>query len=156
MAECNDEKYIVCCVNSSVTARADKVFSILRKGKKDFACTTSLKRGDLLDLNRLNSSPGKDCNIPYSQLGFFWRYLKKFPQNQVRPRKHKRPKVRFVKTRYSRVYMNISRSTLKRHILWFKENIDRGLYNVSALHILHRLEHIASTPWDEVRSIKAL
>jgi hypothetical protein len=122
--------------------------TVLQGGKIKKLTAVQIKRGDLLRVE------GGSSSIPYSQLKFFWNFLKKFPQNQVRPREHERPKLRFTKTRYSRVYHNIGQGVLQRHILWFEENIERGLYGVSALHIAHRLKEIANTSWAEVKSVR--
>lgn len=142
--------YKIECSKRTLEYLEDQNISILKNGKRKEAKPAELKRGDLIEVTE------NGCTVPYKQLGFFWKYLEKFPQNQVRPRKYFRPKIRFVKTRYSRVYMNLSPGTINRYVLWFGENVDRGLYNVSALKILYRLKDIANTHWDEVQSVEIL
>ena len=133
---------------TNIFVYGDVELPILREGKIKKEKVKDIKRNDLL-----GSAFHEDTFlIPHSQLRFFWNYLKKQDSNQVRPRKHFKPRLKYKKTRFSRIYSELSYQNLDNHIKWFKENIDRGLYKKPAcLHILHRLKEIAKINWNKVK-----
>ena len=132
---------------NSLKLNGESTVIILRNTSIMKVKVKELKRKDLLA-----SEFDKDTySIPYNNLSFFWRYLDKQKTNQVRPRKYRRPKVRYKRTRFSRIYLNIEHVNMERYISWFQENIDRGIYSKPAcLNIVHRLKKLCQYNWNNI------
>jgi len=90
--------------------------------------------------------------LPYSALNFVWKYIEKQDQTQIRPRNYPKPRFVFKRTRFSRIYSDISYDKVQNLLLWFQENIDNGIFKVPASHnIAHRIKEICKFNWNKVK-----
>jgi len=133
----------------------DAILVVLRKGKISEITVEEyyLSKKDGLIASELHKS---SFRLPYEELSFVWKYMENQTVNQVRPRKIPKPRFKFKKTRFSRVYFDITYDKIQTLISWFNENIERGAYKVPASHhIVHRIEKICIYNWNKVRIEKS-
>ena len=135
----------------SAVIDGDAVLVVLRKGKISEITVEEYfeSKKDGLVASQINKS---SFRLPYSELSFLWKYIENQPINQVRPRKFPKPRLKFRKTRFSRVYFDVTHDKVQALISWFKENINRGIYKVPASHhMVHRLQEMSKYNWNKVK-----
>jgi len=150
-----EDNYIITLTKSdnSFVLNGEETVIILRKSSILEVQVKKLKKTDLL-ASELNIDT---FAIPHENLNFFWKYLDKQKLNQVRPRIHKRPKIRYRRTRFIRLFLNIEYINMQRYIAWFQENIDREAYKKPAcLNIVHRLKKLCQYNWNNINIEKSL
>jgi hypothetical protein len=154
-----DLKYTITFKSTGKSALigADAKLIYLKNGNPTEATVEELYSTNKYDFIVASEFDKSTFLLPYKALNFVWGYMKRQKANQVRPRKHSKPRFKYKKTRFSRIYSDITYDKVQELITWFQENIDRKLYKVPASHhIVHRVKDICKYNWNRVTIRKSL